>query len=279
MTYRPVGTQDRAAPVISDVVVTSDDSHITFRIKTANRRSWTNGTQYWVFTDNDNTRWTGNLEQGGVETGFQIGGAGSSTGVASEFWDGSEWTAVPAQRGDEWSYSKGVLTVTVNRSEVEAQMPAGHPIPTIGFSVVAASGHSDQNRVPLDRRLYSYDFTPGVTSPPQALTAILFTDFNLAGSHYTTEAVIHPGKNVTASVLVRDKRFLNPLIAARISCEARVGGEDVGLVRQKMAPDGTAICVWRLPTDSKGKRLVGSITARMPHLPAKKRSFVAYVSG
>lgn len=280
MTYTPVGTQDQAAPVISTVVVSSNDTTITFQINTPNRPSFTGDMAYQIYVDNDNTPSTGDQQAGGADTMLQVSGFSGPISVHDFFWDGKQWGGLPAFSDETWSYSGGV-TVTVPRTTVEASDSNG-PVPTIAFGVVAWAGlaydsssgfdytNANHNDAPPDMSgFYSYDFDPQAASAPSEPDSISASSFRLSQAR--------AGKIFTASMLVRDDQSGKPAIDVQVSCLARIAGKKLPVLKNSVSTTGRATCTWRLPATSHGKRLKGTITASFPGLHSVSHSFTSLI--
>jgi hypothetical protein len=281
MTYTPVGTQDDAAPMISTVVVSSNDSTITFQINTPNRQSFTSDMAFDIFVDNDNTPSTGNQSVGGADTALEVSGFGHATSLQDYFWDGARWGALPVFPDETWSFNSG-LTVTVPRTAVEAS-DANGPVPAIAFEVVAWAGvvydgashtldftnaHQNDAPPPLSG-FYSYDFAPQSSSGPSEPASISASSLKLSNAR--------AGKVFTASILVMDDQSGKPAIDVEVSCFAKAAGKTLPVLKSSVAATGRATCSWRLPASSRGKRLKGKITASFPGLQSVSKSFTALI--
>jgi hypothetical protein len=277
MTYTPVGTQDDAAPVISTVVVSSNDSTITFQINTPNRQSFTSDMAFEIYVDSDNTPSTGDQKAGGADTLLQVSGFTGPISVHDFFWDGAQWGGSPGFADETWSFNAGV-TVTVPRAAVEAS-DANGPVPTIAFGVVAWSGlvetgsgfdytnahHNDAP--PALSGFYSYDFAPQASSGPSEPASISASSLKLSKAR--------AGQVFTASMLVTDDQSGKPAIDVQVSCLARAAGKTIPVLKNSVSATGRATCSWRLPASYRGKRLKGKITASFPGLQGVSKSFTA----
>jgi hypothetical protein len=274
--------QDPSGPVISNVVVSSDDQTITFQINTPNRPSFTNDMLYAILVDVDNTPSTGNTSEGGAETLLQVSGFTHPAALQRFFWDGRQWGSIGIGSDETWSYSNGV-SVTVPRDLVEASGSDG-PFPTIRFGVDVWSGliydsatrtydssNAHENEAPFDLAdFYSYDFQPGTHQQPRPPAAIVATKLTLSKAR--------AGKTFTVSMLVTDNQSGLPAFDVELGCRARISGKALPVLNHSVSKTGQATCTWRLPKASRGKQLTGTITASFPGTKSASRSFATRVS-
>lgn len=274
----PAGSQEELGPVISSVMVSSDDTTITFQVNTPNRPSFTSDMDYRIYVDNDNTPSTGNQNAGGADTLLRVSGFAHPTSLQFYFWDGTQWGAGPVGSGEAWTYSGG-LTVTVPRSLVEASDSNGR-FPTIRFGVEVwsgvvydsttgtvnyLSGHANYAPEDWPSDLYSYDFEPGTTEPPRAPAAITASKFKISKAR--------AGSLFTASMVVTDSHSGRPAIDVDLTCLARVANKVLPTQRKSVSSAGRATCSWRLPRSSHGKQLKGTITTSFPGYKSATRAF------
>lgn len=284
VTYTPFAVlMDQAGPVISTIVVSSDDTSITFQINTPNRPSFTSDMLYGIFVDTDNTPSTGSQTEGGADVLLQVSGFRHPIGLQSSFWDGVDWRGLPLGANETWAYSNGSLTVTVPRTAVEASRSDTGPTQSITFGVVVWSGlvydstsenydftNAHHNDAPYELGgFYPYDFEPGTTSTPSTPPSISTSSFKVSKAR--------AGKVFTASMLVTDDQSGHPAITVQVTCVARVGSKKLQVVGKSVSAAGRATCSWRLPQGTHGKRLTGTIIASFPGITDVSRSFGARI--
>jgi hypothetical protein len=273
--------QDQSGPVISNIVVSSDTNTMTFQINTPNRPSFTADMDYAIYVDADNTPSTGNPKEGGAEVLLQVSAFTHPPALYRSFWDGTGWGSVPIGSDETWSYSGG-LTVALPRDLVEASDSRTGPLPTIRFGVSVWSGlawnstngfdytNAHHNDAPFDLAdFYAYDFEAGKHVPPRQPEALIASKPTLSKAR--------GGQPFTASMLVTDSQSELPAFDVKLACLARVGGKTLLVLRKTVSKTGRATCTWRLPGNSRGKQIKGTLTASFPGAKSASRTFTTRV--
>jgi hypothetical protein len=70
----------------------------------------------------------------------------------------------------------------------------------------------------------------------------------------------HAGRPLTAAMVVRVKET-GIAVKTTVTCSAKVAGKTAKVTKKGSVFSGRASCTWKLPPNTKGKTLRGSITA------------------
>jgi len=242
-------------PDITTVDVSDDDSgKITVTVTLANRPSLTDVDAVQAFFDTDRNAGTGG------SGGFEYEVAWIDGHQELDHWDGSQFATVsPAPGSFAASYKDGKATFSVGKNDFGG---------STGFDLVVTTtgdtGDSTSDRAP-NGGTWGYPNggttappppppppPPGSPPPPPAGVTLIGTGFSVGRPH--------SGRPVTVAMVVRVEQT-GIAVKTIVACSATLAGKRLKASKKGSVFSGRASCTWRLPKNSKGKQLKGSITA------------------
>ncbi len=230
-------------------LVTNDNHAITFGIHIHDRSGFAALDTYSIFLDMDLNSTTGAPADvgrpAGAEYVIDVADGTSSLGA----WNGSSFESVVPQSEIPTAWSDGYGPVL----QVE-RAALGDPQ---AFSVILGTANGEDVDLAPDSGSWSYAVTP-----------LQLTAGRLA------VGPARAGKPLAVAMEVERSDFEIALDEGAIVCRATVAGRRLA-GRGRFTGDLIA-CSWRLPTDSRGKRVQGSVSVTFQGVTAK-RSFAVRV--
>jgi hypothetical protein len=217
--------------------VTNDNEAITIGAHIHNRNGFVSGDVYALFLDTDRNASTGGTA--GADYVILLSDGAAQLGR----WDGSKFDP---------SVPQGSLRVVWIRDlgPVVQIAPADLGNPT-GFNFVLASVRADEGDVAPDNGTWTYELTP-LTLSVKSLKV----------------GAAKAGKPFVARMTVISSDFDVEVTDGTIACSAKVGAKTI--VGTGAFNDESAVCTWRLPKNTRGKRLTGSIAVTYEGVQAKR---------
>jgi len=235
------------APDITSVVVSNDDGGIvTFKLNIANRPSLTPDMEIDFFLDTDSNPATGDPNSLGAEYVIQL----VQGSVDLYAWNGADYRAV-ATPSLVYSYDASGATVKVRASDLGGTH-------AFNFSAAAGSGVTVDATGSPNYDNAAFDLAPDPqhgTFAYQVRTTLRLTVTNFQAS----PAVPRAGGTLSASLAATENDTEGPFTGGAVSCRATAGGKTLAVSSHSVA-NGVASCVWRVPKNAHGKRVVGTVT-------------------
>lgn len=231
------------APDLTSVTVANDDNgKITFSLAIPNRGQLEAADFLYVALETD-----GNLSNGmaGIDYAIALTGAGP---VLLAPKSGS-FAEAPAPSLSS-SFSAGVLTISVNRSDL------GNPTTLNFFAASSGDEAATTGDVAPNDGFWSF---PIRLAPPPASPRTPATGPTslVAGGAMTT--VAKAGQPFAAMLIVKradDGQRVN----GKVTCRATIAGKSVRSLPSRSPGIGAAICTWLVPKGTSGKSIKGTIT-------------------
>ena len=226
------------APDLTGIVVTNDAAgEIGFRI-TSNQATLAADAGMFIGIDSDGNAGTG---EGGLDYLFVLDGSDQSYDLGR--WNGSAYDfAVPSETVSA-SYEGGALVVRVDRSDLGGTR-------AFRFVVVGAQYSGDEivtvDEAPNDG---VFAYVLAATAPPLVLRA---------GMPTAVPARPAAGKAFAVRVPITRADTGRRVTSGRVTCAVTVGGVRVRAVGG--FANGLARCALRVPANTKGKGLRGTLT-------------------
>lgn len=221
-----IGDSGEAPDFSASEIVTNDNKTITIGIQVHNRDGFTSSDDYRLFIDSDTNPGTGQPETG-AEYLITVGKRGAQI---------ARWTGL----------AFGPFSATLNLPD---WLRGYGPVLVLRrYEIGGASA--------FDFVLVSTDGTSTDRAPNESSWQYQLTPFALEARPVTIGAA-RAGRMLTARTLVMRGDFDVPLTAGVIGCRASIS--DRTLVGRGAFIGDLTTCRWRLPRDSAGKRLVGSV--------------------
>jgi hypothetical protein len=260
----PSGDNRVDGPDITTVQVSDDSAGaITFAATIANRPALTDVDALQAFFDTDRNAGTGG--NGGYD--YEV--AWITGHQELDKWDGSQFaTLSPAPKSFTASYKNGQATFSVGKDDMGGSVQFNLLVTTTGDV-----GDSTSDRAP-DGGNWGYP-TGGTVAPPPPPppppggppppppggVTLIATGFTVAKPH--------SGRPFTVSMVVRVKET-GVAVKTTVSCSATLAGKSLKASKKGSVFSGRASCTWKLPKNTKGKQLRGSITATYQRAKVKK---------
>jgi hypothetical protein len=246
-TFTDSTGEDPAAPDITSVVVSNDDSGlITFKINISNRPALTADMLVLIYLDTDQKATTGDTQAFGADYAIEL----DPGQVNLAKWNGSTYGAPPSQSSLTYSYDATGATIHVSAAEL------GHTKGfNVGFDAVSgittdASGNADFTNAHDD---FAPDLGHGFFSY-QVLTKLTLSVKAFTIGPKPAKA----GKKFSASLGATESDTGGPVQAGTVACSATVGGKHLTATAHRVA-NGIATCSWLVPRNAKGT-LKGTVT-------------------
>jgi hypothetical protein len=217
--------------------VTNDNEAMLMGMHIHNRSSFAANDLYAIFLDTDENVSTGGTF--GSEFRLVFDGASRTLGR----WNGSGFDSSTPQTSVKIDWLEGLgPVVSISRAEL------GNPE---GLNFVLASIRDDDIDLAPDSGTWSYEVTP-LELAVQSLKV----------------GPARAGKSLVARMVVTRSDLESPLVEGAVACAAKVGGKTL---RGKGAfADEAVVCMWRLPANARGKKLTGSVAAKLQGVQAKQ---------
>ncbi len=234
----PSGDAQGGAPDISTATVSNDDrGQITFAITLANRTTLSSTDRLVVAMDTD-----GNASNGVDGADYELEFVDARPRLLGA--EGGSWRPTTPASPFHGSFASGVLTLSVNTSDIRKPTWLAFFIAASGDAAGTIGDYSPDSH----RWHYSVLIGPGPPSDAPPPPPLAETKPSLS------RAVA--GKPFIASAVVT----INGMpVQGNVTCVARTAGRILRQARRSVAADGKATCRWRLPKIAHGKRLAGSI--------------------
>lgn len=250
MTYNDPAGDSGTAPDITAIVVSNDAAGaITFKITFANQPTQATETYFEIFIDSDRNASTGS--RAGAEYNVQRDNAKGT--FNTYMWDGTKWVVAPGPTVVS-SYSGGVWTVTMNKSEIANVAAFDFYVEGLHYSgdTLAASDDAPDGTT-AD---YTYTLTTPPPPPPPPTASVTL-------GKPATAAPIKAGKPFTIRSSVESSS--SPVT---VTCSIKIGGKAVRSAGKFAG--GIAVCTGAVPKGTTGKKLTGSVTATIVGAKAVK---------
>jgi hypothetical protein len=234
--------EDTPGPDIcaQNAVTNDNEGTITFGMHIHNRTAFARDERYGVFLDTDNDPATG---IDGADFRVRVSGEGVELGK----WDGTAFATQKTLPTADWAPGYGPVF------ELEA-LDLGD-VKSFGFFFYSTDG-TNVDFAP-DEGAWSYQLAP----------------LELRAHGLKLERP-RAGRSFTAWVTVVRSDFDLALTEGAIACSARLGGKT--LTGTGRFAGGRVACTWRLPKNSRRKRISGTIAVAFQGVEAK-RSFAATI--
>lgn len=223
------------APDVSTVTVSNDDAgQITFAITLPNRPALTGSDFMAIDMDTD-----GDLTNGSDGKDYFV--AMDGDGVRIYNLAGNGFEPLPTTSFSS-SFANGVQTVSINASAIGNTKQ-------ISSRVWTDNGFTFPEDAP-DTGLWVYQVTIGPPPPPPPPPLVKLAE---------SKPLVAPalaGKIVTVSAVITNN---GEGVKGAVNCSARVGGRALVGARRSGSAAGKASCSWRLPINSRGRQLRGTI--------------------
>jgi hypothetical protein len=265
-TYQDSTGEDPAAPDITTIVVSNDDTGmVSFRVNVPNRPQLGQDMVFDVFVDTDNNPQTGSPEFAGVDYVIEL----IRGEIALFRWDGTNFTrrfGDPSAVTLTFAYQAGI-TMRISAAEL------GNTT-RFNFFTVAESG------VVVDPITGDLDFTNAKTDvAPGGGVGLFNYTVNVAKPTLVvrrlaaTPAVPRAGQSFTLRMTAARSDTGAVLQNGRVTCVARVGN---ARLRAQLArvQGGAVVCTWLIPAKATGKTFRATVTVVFEGLRAS-RSFSA----
>ncbi len=238
--------EDPEAPDITTITVSNDDAGlISFKIGVANRPSLTPDMLFLLFIDT--VPGVGDVDSLGADYALQL--VPGSVGLFK--WNGSDYEAAPSQASTSFTYEPTGPTIRVGAADL------GSP-KTLGFVVIAISGITEGAAGEPDFTNAHDDVAPNVGSGLYRYE--VKTTVTLKAVGFTTSPKpARAGKTFSVGLAATQNTTGRLVTGGQVLCTASIAGKRLP-VRSKRVRNGVATCVWKLPTNAKGKTVRGSIT-------------------
>ena len=251
------GDNTNDGPDLTTVQVSDDSSgKISFVATVANRPALTDVDAVQAFFDTDKNAGTGG------NGGFEYEVAWIEGHQELDHWDGQQFATVnPAPSSFAASYKDGQATFAINKADFGGSATFNLIVTTTGDT-----GDTTSDRAPNGTAVWTYPSSstsppppppppppgsPPPPPPPSGVTLIV-TGFTVGKPH--------SGRLFTIAEVVRVKET-GVAVKTSVSCSARLAGKTIKPLKQGSVFSGRASCTWKLPKNTKGKSLKGSITA------------------
>ena len=255
-------------PDVTTVQISDDSSgKISFAATIANRGSLGDSDAVQAFFDTDSNSGTGG------NGGFDYEVAWIQGHQELDKWDGSQFSTVsPAPASFSAAYTNSQATFSIDKSDFGGStsfnvrlMTTGDTgdttadtAPDSGAWSYPAGGTSSNPPPPPPPPPGSPPPPPG--SPPPPNVTLVASQFRVGKPH--------SGHTFTVSMLVKVKET-NTAVKTAVSCAAKLSGRTLKVSKKGSVLSGHASCIWKLPKNTKGKKLTGSMT--VTYLGAKLR--------
>lgn len=231
----------RGPDICGENAVTNDnEGTITFGLHIHNRTAFAATERYGVFLDSDANPATG---QAGADHRIRV----TSDAVELAKWDGTTYVAQAALEPAEWLSGYGPVF----------QLKAADLGGLQAFSFVFYSTDGVNSDFAPDRGMWSYQLAP----------------LELGVRALTVDRA-RPGRAFSARLAVVRSDFDAPLVEGEIACSAKLGAKT--LRGNGSFAGGRVVCTWRLPKNSRRKRVSGTVAVTFQGVEAK-RSFAKIV--
>jgi hypothetical protein len=252
MTYQDSTGENPAAPDITTIVVSNDDTGmLTFQINIPNRPQLTRDILIDMLVDTDANPATGDPDNLGADYAIEL-----FLGEVALFkWDG---TALTRRAGDPpavtliYSWAGGV-TIKISAAELGNTKK-------FGFGVIALSG------VVFDETTGNTDFTNAVAdAAPAGISGLYKYEVKLAPARIVFKTITmtpktpKAGKTFTVRMAATRSDTKAAIVNGQVDCTARAGTKAVQPTSERFV-GGQAACVFKVPAGTTGKTLRGTIT-------------------
>ena len=260
----PSGDNRVDGPDLTRVDVSDDSSgKITFTATIANRPALTDVDAVQAYFDTDKNAGTGG------NGGFEYEVAWITGHQELEKWDGAQFATQSPPASFSASYKDGQATFSIGKDDFGGSTAFDLVVTTTGDT-----GDSTSDRGP-NGGTWGYP-TGGVVAPPPpppppppgapppppgGKVTLVATGFTVAKPH--------AGRPFTVSMVVRVKQT-GIAVKTVVSCSATLAGKRLKASGKGSVRSGRASCTWKIPRNSKGKQLRGSITATYQRAKVKK---------
>jgi hypothetical protein len=249
-------------PDVTTVQISDDSSgKISFTASVPNRSSLSDVDGVAAFFDTDSNTGTGS--SGGFD--YEVGWAGNEALLLK--WDGTQFSPVTASSFSA-SFSNGQATFSIQSSDFGGSTSFVFEMTTTGDGGDSIADHAP------DSGAWTYPAggtasppPPPPPPPPPGSPPPPPSGLTLTASKFTVGAP-HSGRTVTVSMVVKVKQT-DIAVKTAVTCTAKLSGKTLKASKKGSVQSGRASCSWKLPKNTRGKRLTGSITAT--YLDAKIR--------
>jgi hypothetical protein len=248
----PTGDATGDGPDVTTVQVSDDSTgKISFTATIANRPALTDVDAVQAFFDTDRNSGTGG--NGGYD--YEVAWIDGHEEL--DHWDGGQFATVsPAPKSFSASYKNGQATFSIGKDDFGGSVTFNLFLTTTGDT-----GDSTSDRAP-DGGSWGYPTSgsspppppgsPPPPPPPPGGVTLIATGFTVGKPH--------SGRPFTVAMVVRVKET-GIAVKTAVSCSATLAGKRLKESKKGSVFSGRASCTWRLPKNTKGKQLRGSITA------------------
>jgi hypothetical protein len=248
-TYQDSVGENPAAPDITTIVVSNTDAaSISLRVNVPNRPTLTQDMLAIVWVDSDNNPATGDPDSLGADYLILL----FRGDIALLRWDGADYADGAPATSLIFAYQGGVLTFTINASELGNTRRFGFATRMIsGIVIDETTGDLDftnavQDDAPSGAGLFNYQLQ---ITPPTLLVRRVTTSPKVprAGQTFTMRLVA--ARSDTGAAIQN----------GRVTCVGRAGNTRLRAQIARVSA-GAATCTWNVPANAKGKTFRGSVT-------------------
>jgi hypothetical protein len=246
-TYQDSAGEDAAAPDVTTVTVSNDDTGlITFQINIANRPALTPDMLIDIFVDSDNNTATGAKDFFGSEYAIEL-----QAGAVDLFqWNGTTFAGGATQSSLIFSYTAAGAVIKVSAAELGKTK-------AFNFIVDAASGIAVNAAGAPDFTNAHDDIAPDPghgTYAYQVLAKLILKVVAFATSPSPAKA----GKTFSAGMAVTENDTNSAVKQGTVACTARIAGKAITAKAHRIV-NGVASCVWPIPKTATGKTIRGTV--------------------
>jgi hypothetical protein len=264
-TFTDTSGDSGDGPDITTVQVSDDSSgKISFAATIANRTVLGDVDAVQAFFDTDKNSGTGG------NGGFEYEVAWITNHQELDKWDGSQFATVsPAPKSFSASFKNGQATFSIDKADF-----GGSATFNLIATTTGDTGDSTADRAPNGSAVWTYPSSsnpppppppppgsPPPPPPPPGGVTLIVTGFSVGKPH--------SGKPFTVAEVVRVKQT-GVAVKTKVTCSAKLAGKTIKPTKQGSVFSGRASCTWKLPKNTKGKSLKGSITAAYQGAKIKK---------
>lgn len=264
-TYPDSTGEDPAAPDITSVVVSNDDTGlITFQVNVSNRPTMTPDMLFDIFLDTDKNPATGDPQSLGADYVIEL--VPGSVGLFQ--WNGSAFTGASSQSSLVFSYTTAGPTIRVNARDLGATKGFNFVVDATSGITTDASGNPDFTNA-------HDDLAPDPGHGTFAYQVLIKVSLSVQGFN-TGPTPAKAGKRFSAGLAVAQSDTGGAVQAGTVTCSARIAGKPLPAQAHRIV-NGVAVCVWVIPKKAKGKTIRGTVSVSVQGAQAS-RSFSAPIT-
>jgi hypothetical protein len=252
VTYNDSTGEDPAAPDITSIVVSNDDTGmLSFRINVPNRPTLGQDMYMVLFVDTDNSTATGSPDLAGVDYVMEL-----ARGEINLFkWDGTNFSrrfGDPSAVTLSFAYQAGI-TVRISAAEL-GNTKRFNFIVEVDSGIVVDPVTGD-----LDFTNAKGDIAPGGGTGLYPFTVVLAKATLVVKKFGSTPARPLAGKPFALRLQAARSDTGATIQGGRVLCVGRIGSSALRAQSGRFV-GREAVCTWNMPAKAKGKTFKGTIT-------------------